>query len=61
MKRQWRLLALLALLALALPSPAMTPEQRKAYLDKLLQTLPPVPLFTTWLERTGELPPDFEG
>jgi cephalosporin-C deacetylase-like acetyl esterase len=60
MKRQWRLVALLALLALAPPSPAMTPEQRRAYLDKLLQTLPAVPSFNTWLQRTGELPPDFD-
>jgi cephalosporin-C deacetylase-like acetyl esterase len=33
----------LALLAMALPSPAMTPEERKAYLDKFLQTMPAVP------------------
>ena len=60
MKRQPRLVALLALLAIALSSPAMTPEERRAYLDKLVQTLPAVPSFNTWLQRTGELPPDFD-
>src|SRR6266481_233676 len=60
MKRQPRLLALLALLVIALPSAATTPEQRRAYLDKLVQTLPPVPSFNAWLQRTGELPPDFD-
>src|SRR5438094_489350 len=63
MKRQTQLLALVAILAVlapALPSTAMTPEQRKEYLDKLLQTLPAVPSFNTWLQRTGELAPDFD-
>lgn len=60
MKRQARLTALLLLLAIARSSPAMTPEQRKAYLDKLVQTLPPLPSFNAWLQRTNELPPDFD-
>src|SRR5258708_18009828 len=60
MKGQPRLLAFLALLVLALPSAATTPEQRRAYLDKLVQILPPVPSFNAWLQRTGELPPDFD-
>src|SRR5437867_12063631 len=60
MKRQPRLLALLALLVIALPSVATTPERRRAYLDKLVQTLPAVPSFNAWLQRTGELPPDFD-
>jgi cephalosporin-C deacetylase-like acetyl esterase len=38
----------------------MTPQERKAYLDKLVQILPPVPSFNAWLQRTGELPPDFD-
>src|SRR5262245_38933624 len=59
-KRQVQLPALLALLAVALPSSAMTPQERKAYLDKLVQILPPVPSFNAWLQRTGELPPDFD-
>ena len=63
MKRQWRVptfLALLVLLAVAFPSAAMTPEERKAYLDKLVQILPATPSFNTWLDRTHELPPDFD-
>jgi dienelactone hydrolase len=60
MKRQPRLLALLALIVLALPSAATTPKQRRAYLDKLVQTLPMVPSFNAWLQGTGELPPDFD-
>jgi cephalosporin-C deacetylase-like acetyl esterase len=60
MKRQPRLVALLILLAIARSSAATTPEERRAYLDKLVQTLPAVPSFNTWLQRTGELPPDFD-
>jgi cephalosporin-C deacetylase-like acetyl esterase len=60
MKRQTHLLILLALFAITLASPAMSPEERKAYLDKLVQTLPAVPSFNAWLQRTGELPPDFD-
>src|SRR5437660_12012604 len=60
MKRQPQLLALLVLLTAALLSRAMTPQERKAYLDKLVQILPPVPSFNAWLQRTGELPPDFD-
>ena len=52
MKRQSRLVALLALLAIAQSSVATTPEERKAYLDKLVQTLPAVPSFNAWLQRT---------
>jgi len=29
-------------------------------MDKLVQTLPAVPSFNTWLQRTSELPPDFD-
>ena len=42
------------------PLQAMTPEERRQYLEKLLQTLPDVPSFRQWLEKTGELPPDFD-
>jgi cephalosporin-C deacetylase-like acetyl esterase len=60
MKRRPQILALLALFAIVLPSTGTTPEQRKAYLDKFVQTLPVVPSFNAWLERTHELPPDFD-
>src|SRR5262245_50419248 len=39
---------------------AMTPEERKQYREKLLQILPPVPSFQQWLDKTNELPPDFD-
>jgi dienelactone hydrolase len=60
MKRRPQLLAFLLLMAIALRLPAMSPEERKAYLDKFVQTLPAVPSFNAWLQRTGELPPDFD-
>ena len=60
MRPRPRLLAMLALFAIVLPSLAMTPQERKTYLDKLVQTLPAVPSFNAWLERTHELPPDFD-
>jgi dienelactone hydrolase len=60
MKRRPQLVAFLLLLAIALRAAAMTPEERKAYLDKFVQTLPAVPSFNAWLQRTAELPPDFD-
>jgi pimeloyl-ACP methyl ester carboxylesterase len=39
---------------------AMTPAERRQYLEKLQQILPQVPSFQAWLEKTGELPPDFD-
>jgi len=35
-------------------------QQRRQYLENLLQILPEVPAFNEWLNRTGELPPDFD-
>ncbi len=46
--------------ALACPSSAMTPQERREYLDQLLKILPPAPAFQQWLDKTGELPPDFD-
>ena len=60
MKRHSQLLALLALLVCLFPSLGMTLEERKTYLDRFVQTVPAVPSFNTWLERTHELPPDFD-
>jgi dienelactone hydrolase len=37
----------------------MTTAERQQYLQKLEQTLPPVPSWTAWQQRTGTLPPDF--
>ncbi len=39
---------------------AMTQQERREYLAKLQQILPDVPAFREWLERSGELPPDFD-
>ena len=35
-------------------------ETRKALLAQLLAMLPPAPAWNEWLQRTGELPPDFD-
>ncbi|MGH9654488.1 MAG: alpha/beta fold hydrolase, partial [Bryobacteraceae bacterium] len=37
-----------------------TRQDREEYLKKLLQILPHSPFFNKWLEKTGELPPDFD-
>ena len=50
----------LALMALSRPAWSMTEAERRQYLEKLLQTLPDVPSFNQWLQKTGELPPDFD-
>ncbi|HVS72365.1 MAG TPA: alpha/beta fold hydrolase [Phycisphaerae bacterium] len=39
---------------------AMTPDERRAYRDHLVATLPDVPAFDDWIKRTDELPPDFD-
>jgi hypothetical protein len=54
------LLLLLAGVAGFRPAAAMTPEERREYLAKLQQILPDVPSFREWLQKTGELPPDFD-
>ncbi len=53
------LLPLLLLIAFH-PASAMTPEERRVYLEKLQQILPDAPAFRAWLEKSGELPPDFD-
>ncbi len=60
MKRLPQLLTPFAIFAIAVSSLGTTPEERKAYLDKFLQTVPAVASFNTWLERTHELPPDYD-
>lgn len=39
---------------------ALTPDERRRYLTKLQGILPDVPSFRQWLDKTGELPPDFD-
>ena len=39
---------------------AMTQEERRQYLSKLQTIVPDVPSFHQWLDKTGELPPDFD-
>ena len=53
-------LILLMLLVVIRPLRAMTPDERRQYRDQLLQTLPDVPSFREWAQKTGELPPDFD-
>jgi pimeloyl-ACP methyl ester carboxylesterase len=43
-----------------LTATAMTPDERRAYRDHLLQILPPVPSFSDWIKKTDALPPDFD-
>jgi dienelactone hydrolase len=47
-------------LALVHSVTAMTVEERRAYLANLLNTLPASPQFQQWLDKSGELPPDFD-
>jgi acetyl esterase/lipase len=60
MNRKTLALATFLLLCTSSTGWAMTTDERKAYLDNLLKILPPVPSFTEWLAKTGELPPDFD-
>jgi pimeloyl-ACP methyl ester carboxylesterase len=53
-------LAGLCLLSHLAPARAMTVDQRRAYRDRLLQILPPVPAFSEWIKKTDALPPDFD-
>ena len=41
-------------------APAMTPEDRESYRFMLLLNLPAVPEFDQWVEKSKELPPDFD-
>ena len=59
--RLFRLLGVvLVLAALAYPLRAMAQQDRSAYLDWMLKSLPSAPQFAQWQQRTGELPPDFD-
>jgi len=58
--RELRLALVLAGIAGWHPAGAMTPEERREYLAKLQQILPEAPAFREWLQKTGEIPPDFD-
>ena len=56
-----RILFAVLLILLALPQVrALTPDERRQYLAKLQTILPNVPSFQQWLDKTNELPPDFD-
>ncbi len=54
------LLSALFILTAFAPLRAMTAEERKQYLTKLQGIIPDVPSFRQWVEKTGEMPPDFD-
>ena len=58
--KSFLILAAVAMLSGWQTSGAMTEAERRQYLEKLQQILPEVPSFQAWLQRTGELPPDFD-
>ncbi len=53
-------LTIVTLLCLASAGRAMTPEERESYRHMLLLTLPDVPEFDEWIQKSNELPPDFD-
>ncbi len=56
-----QLLILVALFSIPTTCPgADDTEKRKAFLAQLLAMLPQNPAWNEWLQRTGELPPDFD-
>src|SRR5580704_2827047 len=56
-----RILCTAVLSLAALPQlRALTPDERRQYLAKLQTIIPNVPSFQQWLDKTGELPPDFD-
>ena len=59
MSRRTLLITLLILLAIPQVQ-ALTPDERRDYLTKLQTIIPDVPLFHQWLDKTHELPPDFD-
>ena len=44
----------------AFAAQAMTPEECTSYQQMLLQNLPRVPAFEAWIQKSQELPPDFD-
>lgn len=58
--RNYVLAALAATGLLCNSAQSMTPDQRRAYVDWMLTTLPPEPTWAAWQKKTGTLPPDFD-
>jgi dienelactone hydrolase len=58
--KSYFLCATIVLLTMLHSVRAMTAEERRQYLDQFLQTVPDVPAFREWQQKTGELPPDFD-
>jgi pimeloyl-ACP methyl ester carboxylesterase len=52
--------ALLLMLTMVPRAHAMSETERREYLARLIGILPDVPTFREWLDRTHELPPDFD-
>lgn len=50
----------LAFLAVPRSASSMTQEERRQYLQKLLEILPDSPSWRQWLQTSGELPPNFD-
>ncbi len=57
---RFRVLAVLLFLSFARLLPAMTEQERRDYLAWMLKSLPNTPSFNEWVNKTGELPPDFD-
>src|SRR5215471_21804527 len=57
---QWIEVVMLAGLAFLPSASGMTEAERREYAEKLLKILPDAPQFKQWLDKTGELPPDFD-
>src|ERR1700758_1145765 len=58
--RRKPLTLLFAALTVLRPAAAMSEQERREYLDQMLKVLPNAPQFKQWLDKTGELPPDFD-
>lgn len=54
------LIVSLAPLAMQPAAQAMTPQERREYLERLQKILPASEPWRQWLEKSGELPPDFD-
>src|SRR5580692_7588871 len=58
--RRFSATGLLLLAVWVRPAAPMTPEERARYLQEIQKILPESKEFDAWLEKTHELPPDFD-